>query len=110
MAQATAPILELHLNSGPLRVRLTAGIGGTADPCRPAVDRRDPSTGLALIVVASIKLAVLHHWLCSPKTRSQLLEEVVGSQHHRSFSIDWPVEELTRCSLLNHIAQPLKLI
>ena len=57
------------LNGGPLRVRLTAGIGGTADPCRPAVDRRYPSTGSALIVVAAIKLAV-HHWLCSPKTRS----------------------------------------
>src|SRR5262245_5875387 len=40
----------------------------------------------------------------------QLLEEIVGSQHHRSFSIDWPFEELTRCSLLNGIAQPQKLI
>jgi Tripartite tricarboxylate transporter family receptor len=35
-----------------------------------------------------------------------LLEEIVGSQHHRSFSVDWPFEELTRCSLLNRIAQP----
>ena len=35
----------------------------------------------------------------------QLLEEIVGSQHHRSFSLDWPFEELTRCSLLNRIAQ-----
>src|SRR5436190_23246834 len=40
----------------------------------------------------------------------QLLEEIVGSQHHRSFSVDWPFEELTRCSLLNRIAQPQKLI
>ena|SRR6266481_1554211 len=40
----------------------------------------------------------------------QLLEEIVGSQHHRSFSLDWPFEELTRCSLLNRIAQPHKLI
>jgi hypothetical protein len=39
-----------------------------------------------------------------------LLEEIVGSQHHRSFSVDWPFEELTRCSLLNRIAQPQKLI
>src|SRR5262245_57477949 len=39
-----------------------------------------------------------------------LLEEVVGSQHHRSFSVDWPFEELTRCSLLNRSAQPQKLI
>src|ERR1700746_3612219 len=39
-----------------------------------------------------------------------LLEEIVGSQHHRSFSLDWPFEELTRCSLLNRIAQPHKLI
>ena len=39
-----------------------------------------------------------------------LLEEIVGSQHHRSFSVDWPFEELTRCSLLNRIAQPKKLI
>jgi hypothetical protein len=36
--------------------------------------------------------------------------EIVGSQHHRSFSVDWPFEELTRCSLLNRIAQPQKLI
>jgi hypothetical protein len=41
---------------------------------------------------------------------TQLLEEIVGSQHHRSFSVDWPFEELTRCSLLNRIAQPQKLI
>src|ERR1700730_15060013 len=40
----------------------------------------------------------------------QLLEEIVGSQHHRSFSLDWPFEELSRCSLLNRIAQPHKLI
>jgi hypothetical protein len=40
----------------------------------------------------------------------QLVEEIVGSQHHRSFSVDWPFEELTRCSLLNRIAQPQKLI
>src|SRR4029450_6008915 len=40
----------------------------------------------------------------------RLLEEIVGSQHHRSFSLDWPFEELTRCSLLNRIAQPHKLI
>src|SRR3984893_8518637 len=40
----------------------------------------------------------------------QLLEEIVGSQHHRSFSLDWSFEELTRCSLLNRIAQPHKLI
>ena len=39
-----------------------------------------------------------------------LLEEIVGSQHYRSFSLDWPFEELTRCSLLNRIAQPHKLI
>jgi hypothetical protein len=39
-----------------------------------------------------------------------LLEEIVGSQHDRSFSLDWPFEELTRCSLLNRIAQPQKLI
>src|SRR3981189_876674 len=39
-----------------------------------------------------------------------LLEEIVGSQHHRSFSLDWSFEELTRCSLLNRIAQPHKLI
>src|SRR2546427_6090711 len=39
-----------------------------------------------------------------------LLEEIVGSQHHRPFSLDWPFEELTRCSLLNRIAQPHKLI
>src|SRR5438445_7385773 len=39
-----------------------------------------------------------------------LLEEIVGSQHHRSFSLNWPFEELTRCSLLNRIAQPHKLI
>jgi hypothetical protein len=39
-----------------------------------------------------------------------LLEEIVGSQHHGSFSVDWPFEELTRCSLLNRIAQPQKLI
>src|SRR5260370_34591253 len=35
-----------------------------------------------------------------------LLEEIVGPQPHRSFSVDWPFEELTRCSLLNRIAQP----
>jgi hypothetical protein len=40
----------------------------------------------------------------------QLLGEIVGSQHHRSFSLDWPFEELTRCSLLNRFAQPHKLI
>src|SRR6266404_3870600 len=40
----------------------------------------------------------------------QLLEEIVGSQHHRSFSLAWPFEEPTRCSLLNRIAQPHKLI
>src|SRR5271165_7626702 len=40
----------------------------------------------------------------------QLLEEIVGSQHHRSFSVDWPFEELPRCSLLNRITQPHKLI
>src|ERR1700738_2402930 len=39
-----------------------------------------------------------------------LLEEIVGSQHHRPFSLDWPSEELTRCSLLNRIAHPQKLI
>src|SRR6266481_6575865 len=39
-----------------------------------------------------------------------LLEEIVGSQHHRSFSVDWPFEEPTRCLLLNCIAQPQKLI
>jgi hypothetical protein len=39
-----------------------------------------------------------------------LLEEIVGSQHYRPFSLDWPFEELTRCSLLNRIAQPHKLI
>src|SRR5262249_47413048 len=39
-----------------------------------------------------------------------LLEEIVGPQHHRSFSVDWPFEELTRCSLLNRVAQPQKLI
>jgi hypothetical protein len=32
------------------------------------------------------------------------LKKIVGSQHHRSFSLDWPFEELTRCSLLNRIA------
>jgi hypothetical protein len=42
--------------------------------------------------------------------RSGLLEEIVGSQHHRSFSLAWPFEELSRCSLLNRIAQPHKLI
>src|SRR5215475_12925403 len=41
---------------------------------------------------------------------TQLLEEIVGSQHHRSFTVDWPFEELTRCSLLNRSAQPQKLI
>src|SRR6266705_2036509 len=40
----------------------------------------------------------------------QLLEEIVGSQHHWSFSLDWPFEELARCSLLNRIAQPYKLV
>ena len=40
----------------------------------------------------------------------QLLEEIVRSQHQRSFSLDWPFEELTRCSLFNRIAQPDKLI
>src|ERR1700694_4820511 len=30
------------------------------------------------------------------KVATQLLEEIVGSQHHRSFSLDWPFEELTR--------------
>jgi hypothetical protein len=40
----------------------------------------------------------------------QLPKEIVGSQHHRSFSLDWPFEELTRCSLLNRMAQPHKLI
>src|SRR5258705_11871085 len=40
----------------------------------------------------------------------RLLEEIVGSQHHRSSSLDWPFEELTRCSLLNRIAQSHKLI
>jgi hypothetical protein len=30
-------------------------------------------------------------------------------QHYRPFSLDWPFEELTRCSLLN-LAQPHKLI
>jgi hypothetical protein len=39
-----------------------------------------------------------------------LLEKIVGSQHHRSFSPDWPFEEFTRCSLLNRLAQPHKLI
>src|SRR6266404_2197633 len=39
-----------------------------------------------------------------------LLEEIVGSQHHRSFSVDWPFEKPTRCLLLNRIAQPQKLI
>jgi hypothetical protein len=39
-----------------------------------------------------------------------VLEEIVGSQHHRSFGLDWPFEELTRCSLLNRIAQSHKLI
>ena len=39
-----------------------------------------------------------------------LLEEIVRPQHHRSFSVDWPFEELTRCSLLNRVAQPQKLI
>jgi hypothetical protein len=39
-----------------------------------------------------------------------LLEEIVGPQHHRSFSVDWPLEEPTRCLLLNRIAQPQKLI
>ena len=34
-----------------------------------------------------------------------LLEEIVRPQHHRSFSVDWPFEELTRCSLLNRVAQ-----
>jgi hypothetical protein len=41
---------------------------------------------------------------------SQLLEEIVRSQHYRSFSLDRPFEELTRCSLFNCIAQPQKLI
>jgi hypothetical protein len=40
----------------------------------------------------------------------QLPKEIVGSQHHRSFSFDWPFEELLRCSLLNRIAEPHKLI
>jgi hypothetical protein len=40
----------------------------------------------------------------------QLLEEIVRPQHHRSFSLDWPFEELTRCSLFNRIAQPHNLI
>jgi hypothetical protein len=40
----------------------------------------------------------------------QLLKEIVGSQHHRSLSFDWPFEELSRCSLLNRIAEPHKLI
>src|ERR1700680_1305890 len=40
----------------------------------------------------------------------QLLEEIVGPQHHWSFSLCWLFEELTRCSLFNCIAQPNKLI
>jgi len=40
----------------------------------------------------------------------QLLEEIVRPQHHRSFGLNWPFEELTRCSLFNRIAQPRKLI
>src|SRR5215472_16219355 len=53
-------------------------------------------------------------WHHSPMTEipefAALLEEIVGSQHHRSFSEDWPFEELTRCSLLNRIAKPQNLI
>jgi hypothetical protein len=46
----------------------------------------------------------------SQRTVRQPLEEIVRSQHHRSFSLDWPFEELMRCSLLNRIAQSHKLI
>jgi hypothetical protein len=41
---------------------------------------------------------------------NELLEEVVGSQDHRSFSLGRSFEELTRCSVFNRIAQPYKLI
>jgi hypothetical protein len=47
---------------------------------------------------------------CGREGKRQLLGEIVGSQHDRSLSLDWPFEELTRCSLLNRIAQPQKLI
>src|SRR6516225_10408202 len=39
-----------------------------------------------------------------------LFKEIVGSQHHGSFSLDRPFGELARRSLLNRIAQPHKLI
>jgi hypothetical protein len=39
-----------------------------------------------------------------------LFKEIVGSQHHRSFSLNWPFGELARRSLLNRIAEPHKLI
>jgi hypothetical protein len=42
--------------------------------------------------------------------KRQLLEEIVGSQHDRALSLDVAFEELTRCSLLNCVAQPQKLI
>src|SRR6266481_2463862 len=48
--------------------------------------------------------------VAGPRRMRQLLKEIVGSQHYRSFSLDWPFEELTRCSLLNRVAQPHKLI
>jgi hypothetical protein len=38
------------------------------------------------------------------------LTEIDGSQHHRSISLSLLFEELTRCSLLNYLAQPDKLI
>src|SRR6266581_334991 len=53
---------------------------------------------------------IRHRIGSSQRTARQLLEEIVRPQHHRSFSIDWPFEELTRCSLLNRIAQSHKLI
>src|SRR4030095_11930834 len=46
----------------------------------------------------------------SQRTVRHLLEEIVSSQYHRSFSLDWPFEAFKRCSLLNRIAQSHKLV
>jgi hypothetical protein len=64
--------------------------------------------------VKSVEKNVRATWHYSAMTEipefAALLEEIVGSQHHRSFSVDWPFEELRRYSLLNRrIARRLQV-
>src|SRR5438105_2839792 len=76
----------------------------------------DALAGTLHTLYICLKILEVHHGRHPPpigssqRTARQLLEEIVRSQHHRSFGIDWRFEELTRCSLLNRIAQSHKLI